>query len=45
MIDEEEMTIKEYYNLELGMQKNLISWINRCRQSEKCFLILRKKIL
>ena len=43
MIDEEEMTVKEYYNLELGMQKIWFPWINRCRQREKCCLILRKK--
>lgn len=43
MIDEEEMTMKEYYNLELGMQKIWFPWINRCRRREKCFLILRKK--
>lgn len=35
MIDEEEMTMKEYYNLELGMQKNLVSLDKQVQAEEK----------
>ena len=43
MIDEEEMTIKEYYNLELGMQKNLISLDKQVQTKRKMLLDIEKE--
>lgn len=43
MIDEEEMTIKEYYNLELGMQKNLISMDKQVQTKRKMLLDIEKE--
>ena len=44
MIDEEEMTIKEYYNLELGMQKNLIS-LDKQVQTKRKMLLEKENIM
>ena len=43
MIDEEEMTVKEYYNLELGMQKNLISLDKQVQAKRKMLLDIEKE--
>lgn len=43
MIEEEEMTIKEYYNLELGMQKNLISLDKQVQAKRKMLLDIEKE--
>ena len=43
MIDEEEMTIKEYCNLELGMQKNLISMDKQVQTKRKMLLDIEKE--
>lgn len=42
MIDEE-MTMKEYYNLELGMQKNLISLDKQVQAKRKMLLDIEKE--
>ena len=43
MIDEEEMTMKEYYNLELGMQKNLVSLDKQVQAKRKMLLDIEKE--
>ena len=43
MIDEEEMTVKEYYNLELGMQKNLVSLDKQVQAKRKMLLDIEKE--
>ena len=43
MIDEEEMTMKEYYNLELGMQKNLVSLDKQVRAKRKMLIDIEKE--
>ena len=43
MIDEEEMTVKEYYNLELGMQKNLVSLDKQVQTKRKMLLDIEKE--
>ena len=40
---QEEMTIKEYYNLELGMQKNLISLDKQVQTKRKMLLDIEKE--
>ena len=43
MIDEEEMTMKEYYNLELSMQKNLVSLDKQVQAKRKMLLDIEKE--
>ena len=43
MIDEEEMTVKEYYNLELGMKKNLVSLDKQVQAKRKMLLDIEKE--
>ena len=43
MIDEEEMTMKEYYKLELGMQKNLVSLDKQVQAKRKMLLDIEKE--
>lgn len=43
MIDKEEMTVKEYFNLEIAMQKNIISFDKQIQTKRKMMLDIEKE--